>query len=83
MYLVGGSVKLFRKIFNCGLHEHRIRQTALLRFPGRPHRRLFERLCVRVDADVELVRVLLRRRRYKASVAGPDIYHYTFAGMGR
>ena len=81
--LIGRAFELFGKVFDGGLHEHCIRQTTLTRFPRRFHRRLLERFHVRVDADVELVRICAGRDRYKATVAGPDVDHHSFAGMER
>ena len=83
VYLVGDAVEFFGEIFDGGLHEHCIRQAAFSRLPRRLHRRFLERFRVRVDADVELVRVLARRNRHKAPVAGPDVDHNPFAGTER
>ena len=81
--LVGGIVKLVRKILDCGLEEKHVSRAALCRPAGRLHRKLRERLRVRIDPDVELRAILARALVYKATVAGPDIHNHAAAGKVR
>ena len=83
MYLVGNTVEFFRKVLDRSPHKENVRQTTLRRLPRRLHRRFFERFCVRVDADEKLVRVCSGRCGHKATVPGPDVDHYPFAGTGQ
>ena len=73
MDLVGDAVEFFRYVFYCGLHEHRVRQSALGRFACRLYRRLLERLYVRIDTDIELGWIRPGARRYKSTVTGTDV----------
>lgn len=81
VYLIRDTVQLLGQVLDGGLHKHRVRQAALRGFPGCLHRRLLERLDVCVDPDKELVRMLSRLRRHKASVARSQIDHDPAAGI--
>jgi hypothetical protein len=44
---------------------------------------LLERASVRVDAYVELVRILTSGLVYKETISGPQVDDHSFAGKGR
>lgn len=83
MHLVGNAVQFTRQIFNGCLDEEDVRRATLRRLPIYLLRDLLQWTCVRIDSDVELVRIPPRRLVYKATVAGPDVDDHTFAGMVR
>ena len=82
MHFIGYTVQLRRQIFNRRLNEQYVRRTALRRLPMNLLRDLLEGTDVRIDPDVELVRVLTCRLVHKAPVAGPDIDDHSFAVRG-
>ena len=80
VYFVSNAVELSRQIFNWRLNEQNIRGAALRWFSMNLLGDLFEWSRVRIDPDVELVRVLARRLVYIAPVARPDVDDHPFAG---
>src|SRR5690606_16375518 len=83
VYLVSYSVKFLRQVLDRRLNEQYVREPALSRLPSRLHRRLFEQLDVRVDADEELFRMLTRHRGNKPAVSRPDVDHDPAFGKGQ
>ena len=80
MDFVSYSVQFIRKVFEGGLYEKKVRQTAFRRFSIDLFRYLFQGSSVRVDPDVKPGRVPASRLVHKVTVAGPDIYYYPLAG---
>ena len=83
VYFVGYTVQFLRQIFDRGLNEENIRSAAFGGLTVDLLRNLLERARVRIDPDVELVRVPARRLVHKAPVSRPDVDDYPFAGMVR
>ena len=81
VHFIGDAIQLVRQIFDSRLNEQNVRGAALRRFSMDLLGGLLERPRVRIDPDVELVRVLARRLVDKAPVSRPDIDDHPFAGM--
>ena len=81
VYFICYAVKLRRKILDRRLNEEDIRSAALGRFSMNLFGDLLEGTCVRIDPDIELVRVLARRLVHKAPVSRPNVDDHSFAGI--
>ena len=80
---IGYPVEFRRQIFYRGAHEEDVRSATLSRFSMNFFGDLLEWTDVRVDPDVELVRILTGRLVYKEPVARPDVDYHSLAGKGQ
>jgi len=81
VHFVSNAAQLTRQIFDRGLNEEYVRRAALRGLTIDLLRNLLEGTSVRIDPDVELVRVSARRLVHKAPVSRPNVDDHTFAGM--
>lgn len=83
VHFIRHAIQLRGQIFNCRLNEEYVRSAALRRLAVNLLRDLLQRARVRIDADVELVRVPARRLVYKAPVSRSNVDDHPFAGKVR
>ena len=80
VYFVRDSVQFSGEIFNRRLNEQNVRRAAFRWFSMNLLGDLLEWAGIRIDPDVELVRVLARRLVDKAPVSRPYVDDHPFAG---
>ena len=83
MQLIGDSVQFSRKLFDGGLYEEHVRQTALRRFPMNLLGYFLQRAGIRVYPDIEFLRIPAGALVHKETVSGPDVYNHSLAGRAR
>lgn len=71
------SLKFRRQVFNRGLHEQNISQTAFGRLSMNFFGGFFQRTAIRVDSDEEFLRIRARRAVNEKPVSGPNVYNYS------